>query len=151
MKAIQRKQSGFTLIELMIVIAIIAILVALALPAYRDFTVRTKVGECIDAGAPIKLNIAEHYDSVGVIPDTTDKAGVDATATSQWCLAVSYAIGTGAFTINADPAKIQSGTSGTIAATFTPVVNSAGGLDWNCTNVSVPVSNAKYLPAPCRG
>ena len=151
MKAIQRKQSGFTLIELMIVIAIVAILVALALPAYRDFTVRTKMAECIDAGAPIKLNVAEHYDSVGDTPPDSSSAGVPA-GSSVYCLPINYADGGavgGSYEVAGDVTTIKSGASGNIKATFTPYVNSGGGLDWGCHN-SGDSDNAKYLPAPCR-
>ena len=55
----KRVQKGFTLIELMIVIAIVAILVALAVPAYQDYTIRAKVAECVNAAAVAKLNISE--------------------------------------------------------------------------------------------
>ncbi len=65
----RKMQQGFTLIELMIVIAIVAILVALAVPAYQDYTIRAKVGECINAAAVPKLQISEYFETVGVFPD----------------------------------------------------------------------------------
>ena len=58
MKQVIKKAKGFTLIELMIVIAIVAILVALAVPAYRDYTIRAKVAECVNGAAVPKLNIS---------------------------------------------------------------------------------------------
>jgi prepilin-type N-terminal cleavage/methylation domain-containing protein len=66
----KRVQQGFTLIELMIVIAIVAILVALAVPAYKDYTVRTKVAECINGAAVPKLAISEFYESMAAWPGT---------------------------------------------------------------------------------
>ena len=63
----KRVEKGFTLIELMIVIAIVAILVALAVPAYQDYTIRAKVGECINNGAVAKLSISEYRETTGPI------------------------------------------------------------------------------------
>ena len=74
-KNMKRVQSGFTLIELMIVIAIVAILVALAVPAYKDYTIRAKVTECVNAAAVAKLNISEYRETVGVYPTDEDEAG----------------------------------------------------------------------------
>ena len=77
MKNMRRNiQQGFTLIELMIVIAIVAILVALAVPAYQDYTIRAKVGECINAAAVPKLSISEYYETVGTFPADLDEAGM---------------------------------------------------------------------------
>ena len=71
----KRVQQGFTLIELMIVIAIVAILVALAVPAYQDYTIRAKVGECVNAAAVPKLQISEYYETVGNFPPDANEAG----------------------------------------------------------------------------
>ena len=70
------KQKGFTLIELMIVIAIVAILVALAVPAYQDYTIRTKIGECVNNAAVPKLQISEYRETVGDMPANSDEAGL---------------------------------------------------------------------------
>src|SRR5210317_1099308 len=78
-------QQGFTLIELMIVIAIVAILVALAVPAYQDYTIRAKVGECINAAAVPKLQISEYYETVGSFPPDISTAGIVAQGASQYC------------------------------------------------------------------
>ncbi len=72
-----RKQQGFTLIELMIVVAIIGILAAIAIPAYQDYTVRAKVGEGINALAPAKMAVSEFYISSGWMPSLTVSAAVN--------------------------------------------------------------------------
>ncbi|MGZ5033842.1 MAG: pilin, partial [Usitatibacter sp.] len=64
----KKVQQGFTLIELMIVVAIIGILAAIAIPAYQDYTVRAKVTELINAAGVCKTSIAEYYQTKGVMP-----------------------------------------------------------------------------------
>jgi len=78
-------QQGFTLIELMIVIAIVAILVALAVPAYQDYTIRAKVAECVNAAAVPKLSISEYYETTGSFPVDITEAGMAAQGNSQYC------------------------------------------------------------------
>ncbi len=64
----KKVQQGFTLIELMIVVAIIGILAAIAIPAYQDYTIRSKVTELINAAGVCKTSVAEYYQSLGVLP-----------------------------------------------------------------------------------
>src|SRR5881396_4315990 len=71
----KKVQQGFTLIELMIVVAIIGILAAIAIPAYQDYTIRSKVTELVNAAGVCKTGVAEYYQSKGKMPASTDEAG----------------------------------------------------------------------------
>jgi len=138
-------QQGFTLIELMIVIAIVAILVALAVPAYQDYTIRAKVSECVNGAAPLKLAVSEFRMTDGSSWPTAAEAGVDGTAgTSAECSAWQYTAGTGVIVVTSTAGP------GGIAARLTPTVNAAEGIDWACSNASGTATKAKYLPSTCR-
>ena len=151
-------QQGFTLIELMIVIAIVAILVALAVPAYQDYTIRAKVAECINNGAVPKLSISEFRETVGNYPVDSDQAGIgSATGDTQFCDPTSYSAdsATGIFTINTNETAIDAGALNglTVEAVMTPTPSAnvtAAGVDWNCTRGSTDAAAYKYLPSTCR-
>lgn len=145
---------GFTLIELMIVIAIVAILVALAVPSYRDYTIRTKVSECINAGSLPKLAISE-YRLVSVPaswpPNAFAAAAVTPSGTSQHCTAfVTYSATRGSFEMDVDEGVVGS-TLTPIQPRLSPYDNGQGGVDWVCSVGATPASAVKYLPSACRG
>ena len=152
MRNIKRVQQGFTLIELMIVIAIVAILVALAVPAYKDYTVRTKVAECINGAAVPKLAISEYYESMANWPGTTNAASVATPAgQSQYCDGFdAYSTTTGAFAINVNETQVGA-TGSSIQPVLTPASNAQGGVDWRCSSGTTATADVKYLPASCRG
>ena len=146
-------QQGFTLIELMIVIAIVAILVALAVPAYQDYTIRAKVAECVNAAAVPKLSISEYFETVGVFPNDEDDAGIVDTGLSQFCAGyANYVSGAGDFEIDVNEIAIKpSGGLGTLQPLMTPTNNVSGGVDWNCSRGLTDAADLKYLPSTCRG
>jgi type IV pilus assembly protein PilA len=136
----KRIQQGFTLIELMIVVAIIGILAAVALPAYQDYTVRAKVTEVVLAASAPKASIAEFYQDRGTLPSTQSIGTIDTkskyVAKVEWSGSVITAIASG-------EAKI---TGKTITLTPTSVGAGAGQLNWACAG-SI---EKKYLPASCK-
>lgn len=146
----KRNQKGFTLIELMIVIAIVAILVALAVPAYRDYTIRTKVGECINGAAVAKLQISEFRETTATWPADANEAGTAAPAgVSQFCDGFGY-VSNGIFTILADEAAIDGIIAGAIEPRMVPSDSGQGGVDWQCQQGNTAAGNVKYLPSTCR-
>ena len=158
MKNIRRNvQQGFTLIELMIVIAIVAILVALAVPAYQDYTIRAKVGECINAAAVPKLQISEYYETVGAFPPDLNEAGMTGQGQSQYC--EDYATYSDNTTSASFIIEILEGTpgvgcgncTGVLAPVMTGTPNTSGGVDWRCSRGTTAGADLKYLPSTCRG
>jgi type IV pilus assembly protein PilA len=151
----KRVEKGFTLIELMIVIAIVAILVALAVPAYKDYTIRTKVGECVNGAAVPKLAISEYRESSSPTawPATAAAAAVAAPAgSSQYCTGfTAYASGTGLFQINVDETAVGTTAGNTIQPQLKPFDNGQGGVDWVCSDGGTATAAIKYLPSTCRG
>lgn len=140
-----KNQQGFTLIELMIVIAIIAILMAIAIPAYQDYAVRTKVSEGINLAGASKLAIAETYSSVGRFPPNQASAGLPTAASINGKYVTSVSV---------------SGTAGQVLITYNNVepklnnmtlvlsaTTAAGSVKWRCRSANLP---AKYLPSECR-
>ena len=152
MNAMKRVQKGFTLIELMIVIAIVAILVALAVPAYQDYTIRAKVAECVNAAAVPKLAISEFYETVSVFPSSLNEAGMSGQGDSQYCdVFVTYAGNaavSGIFTIEVDEGAV--GASDTIAPRLVGTPSGSGGVNWACQQGTTDATNLKYLPSTCR-
>ena len=133
----KKMQQGFTLIELMIVIAILGILMAIAIPAYQDYTVRAKVSECVNAMAPLKLAVAEEASSDGNLDDIGAADGGPTT----YCEAPQITDDGGEITVTS---KSTGGTDET-TLTLTPTMTSAGDITWVCTS-----DPTKYAPSSCR-
>jgi type IV pilus assembly protein PilA len=134
-----QKQQGFTLIELMIVVAIIGILAAIALPAYQDYTIRARVSEGLVSASAVKNLVTENYTSD---PTTTALcAGFDAPAATVNLASQTCADATGIITTTMTAA------AGATVVTMTPTLPAVVGqqVTWACTGAPV-----KYVPASCR-
>ena len=143
-------QKGFTLIELMIVVAIIAILAAIAIPAYQDYLIRTQVSEGAVLTDGAKTAMAEYYSNTGIFPAASGTANATVGLASAASIAGKYVSG-----VNVGA------TTGRIVATFGPGANTkiqggtfvlsaitnAGSIAWTCKLSTV---NPKYLPTSCR-
>jgi type IV pilus assembly protein PilA len=153
MKYIARDTKGFTLIELMIVIAIVSILVALAVPAYKNYVIRTKVTECINNASTVKLVISEYRQSVTPVswPDSEDVAGTaPPNGDSRFCNAfVNYTAATGSFEIDVDETEVGALAS-PIQPRLTPTDNGEGTVSWFCSRGATAVAAIQFLPSPCQ-
>lgn len=146
-----QSSKGFTLIELMIVVAIIGILAAVAIPAYQNYIIRTKVSEGVNLAAGSKTAVEEARISLGRYPESVLPANI------------SYGLASPTSITGNNVAQIEVGASGVITVTFNndntisgktiilkPNAHSPGSIQWSCTQAGGNTVLGQYRPANCR-
>ena len=140
-------QKGFTLIELMIVVAIIGILAAVAIPAYQDYITRSKVTELVTAASSCKASVTEAFQSLNVLPADNDQAGCTAVDT-QYITSLTVADGVITVVGKTGGKALPATAAGSYVLTPVASTTTEGVLNWSCNASTIP---PKYLPANCRG
>ena len=135
-------QQGFTLIELMIVIAIIGILAAVAIPSYQDYTTRTQVAEAMSLTSAFKADLAKYYSDSGGWPTNLTAIG---TATGKYVSDI--ALTSSGSTVTMIATMATSGVNAAISGSTFIMQSTDGGLNWTCNTGTI---STKFLPSACK-
>jgi len=148
----KNNQQGFTLIELMIVVAIIGILAAVAIPAYQDYIARAQVTEAVNLTAGLKAPAAEYFQSTGTVPVLSD---LGAQETGRYVASLTIGAGTGTNAWYIQATMKGTGVNTNIAGKTFAISTTTGGSNWECglsggdaaTNTDMDTA---YLPSSCK-
>lgn len=138
------KNKGFTIIELMIAVAIIGVLAAIAIPAYQNYIIRAKVSEALTFASQAKTAVAEYYQSQGTLPADNPAAGLATSISGTNVSAVTVAAGV--ITVSSSIAGVPSTANQII---FSPSVGPSG-ITWVCTQGGGSTLNNQYRPSNCK-
>ncbi|HEX7080745.1 MAG TPA: pilin [Gammaproteobacteria bacterium] len=140
----RKMQEGFTLIELMIVVAIIGILAAIAIPAYQDYTIRAQVSEAMSLASGVRTAVSEFFQTTGRWPGSNASAGVSASASITGNYVTDVAVNESLITVTFGNGANPKLTSGNFILEGS---DNGGSVEWTCANSTI---EQKYLPASCR-
>ena len=141
-----RKQQGFTLIELMIVVAIIGILAAIAIPAYQDYTIRAQVSEGLNLTGACKAAVTEYYQDQGKFPADNATAGLETGTNIKGKYTTQVMVSAGGNCEATYGGDANANINGAVLK-MAPLDN-AGSVSWTCSGAAPLVP--KWLPAACR-
>lgn len=145
----KQMQQGFTLIELMIVVAIIGILAAIAIPAYQDYTIRSQVSEGLSLADGAKTAVAEYYNNYGRLPSANVSAGLATAASIKGNYVSSVTVNnTKGIVVAYGGPKANSAIGTGSQLQLSPITTGGGSIRWTC-KVDTAIS-PKYLPSSCR-
>ncbi|BAZ95013.1 TfP pilus assembly protein, major pilin PilA [Thiohalobacter thiocyanaticus] len=134
----KKTQQGFTLIELMIVVAIIGILAAIAIPAYQDYTKRAKGSELLSIASGAKASVGEYIVTRGSMPTDQTEAGFEDQSTT---IVDSMVWNGSAIVITGNATEVDG-----LVLELTPTINAAGAVEWDCAATAAQ----NLAPASCR-
>src|SRR5690554_3490109 len=129
----RKMQQGFTLIELMIVVAIIGILAAIAIPAYQDYTARSQMSEAMSLASGVRTAVSETFQATGSLPTSNALAGVAPAGSITGTYVAQVAVGANGVitaTLNGAAPVVERIRSATL--TLTPDITSGGSIEWLC-------------------
>lgn len=142
----ETSQGGFTLIELMVVVAVLAFLITIGLPAYQNYVIRTKVAEIMVFGDSARSNLSEYYLTAGHMPDSVDQASINTNPDqSEYIGSITFSTTVNTATLTYAVTNLS--VTGNIALVGTATPN---GMQWSCSTPATTLDTI-YLPQNCRG